>query len=169
MKDTEKDGRKKKESSGVSRAQTRKKQELARCGEQRGRRGGKTCSHNVGSTTRQLSPASFIIKRPYPRSGIYLASPACASRGDDPVGMDELRPPARRFLPRVEATHDKPGYCNRYTRSFFFCNATPSSLTTTTCCDIVMRRSESERYSGNEDLMHRQKTIIFDMIKLLIM
>lgn len=176
MKDTEKDGRKKKESSGVSRAQTRKKWELARCGKQRGRRGGKTCRHNVGSTTRQLSPASFIIKRPHPRSGIYLASPACASRGDDPVDMDELRTTNyghRRFLPRVEAEHDKPGYCNRYTRSFFFCNTTPSSLTTTACCDIVMRRSKSERYSGNEDLMHRQndylrrkiiRVIIFDTI-----
>ncbi|KYN40293.1 Proton-coupled amino acid transporter 4 [Trachymyrmex septentrionalis] len=60
-----------------------KKQEFACCGEQQGRRGGKTCRHNVSSTTRQLSPASFIIKRPYPRPGIYLASPMCASRSDD--------------------------------------------------------------------------------------
>jgi len=107
LKDTEKDGRKKKESSGVSRAQTRQKRELARCGEQQDRRGGKTCRHNVGSAARQLSPGSFIIKRPHPRSGIYLASPACASRGDDPVGMDGLRTTNcghRRFLPRVEAT-----------------------------------------------------------------
>jgi len=83
-----KEEKRRRRSRGPTGADRDKKWKLARCDEQRGRRGGKTCRHNVGSTTRQLSPASFIIKRPYPQPGIYLASPACASRGDDPVGVE---------------------------------------------------------------------------------
>lgn len=141
-KDTRKSEKARRASSGPTGANTRS--ELTCCDEQRAGRGGKTCRHNVGPTTRQLSSASFIIKRPWPRMAfIWRSSTVCV-----------LRRRSGRRRTTVAFFRTRRSYTRRVSATVTLCIltlliVTRSSLTATTCCDIVGRRYESSGYSGD--------------------